>query len=179
MRCERLCFRLSLCRHHTLSPSHCVFSLMSLSLSSLSLSSIYLVLSLMSLALCKYHSSSAQLVREQRTEARQAQELQACRAWAHIHHTAAMSWRAHWSSPVTGCSLLCSLHTSSALKTSVQHQQASTQSVSRQEHTPRALSISSLQLSEGDKEGRNGGREGERERKRECGRENERERERE
>ena len=169
-----MCFRLSLCRHHSLSPSLCL-----LSLSSLSLSSIYLVLSLMSLALCKYHSSSAQLVREQRTEARQAQELQACRAWAHIHHTAAMSWRAHWSSPVTGCSLLCSLHTSSALKTSVQHQQASTQSVSRQEHTPRALSISSLQLSEGEKEGRNGGRERERERKRERERENESERERE
>ena len=85
----------------SLSISLSLSTLLCLSLCHLSLSSIYLVLSLMSLALCKYHSSSAQLVREQRTEARQAQELQACRAWAHIHHTAAMSWRAHWSSPKT------------------------------------------------------------------------------
>ena len=123
LRCEKtfLSFSLALCKDLSLS--------LSLSMH-------------LSLSLCTYHSTSAQLLQEQRTEARQEQELPACRAWARIHHTAAIFWQAQWSSPATGRSLLCSLHTSSTLKTYVQHQQASTQSASRQEHTPRELSIS-------------------------------------
>jgi hypothetical protein len=119
--CCKQCDGSSICEHnrqrssfHSLTHSLSFFLSHALCIDlSLSLSlSVYI-----SLSLCTYHSTSAQLLREQRTEARQAQELPACRAWARIHHTAAMSWWAQWSSPATGCSLLYSLRASSALKT--------------------------------------------------------------